>query len=72
MGNTQDIQRLYNSLNNDIMLILKSITQMIYFMRGGISYEHALYGMSFIEREIATDFISQRLKEEIKSPHPVY
>lgn len=54
------------------MLILKSIVQMVYFMRGGVSYEHGLYAMSYIEREVATDLISQRLKEEVKSPHPVY
>jgi len=45
---------------------------MVYFMRGAISYERALYGMNFIEREIVSDYITKRLKDESKSMHPVY
>jgi len=63
---------MYGKLNNEVKMLIQNITQMIYFMRGSISYEKALYGMSFVEREIITDYISNRLKEESKSMHPNY
>jgi len=71
-GSQEEIQKLYKRLNSDTKLLLQSTIQIIYFMRGSISYERALYGMSFIEREVASDYVTKRLKEESKSIHPVY
>lgn len=41
-------------------------------MRGGVSYDYMLYGMSYIEREIMSDFVTKRVNEEVKTTHPVY
>ena len=41
-------------------------------MRGGVSYDHALYGMSYVERDIMGEHVAKRLEQEVKSPHPVY
>ncbi len=71
-GSKKEIQNLYKRLNSDAKLLLQSTIQIIYFMRGAISYERALYGMCFIEREIASDYVTKRLKEESKTLHPVY
>lgn len=68
----EEIQKLYNRLNNDTKIILENIVKMTYFMRGAISYDHALYGMSYVERDIVLDHVSKRLETESKSPHPVY
>lgn len=71
-GTAEEIQTLYNRLGNDVKLLIQSTVQMVYFMRGSISYETALYGMNFIEREITSDYITKRLKDESKSINPVY
>jgi len=68
----EEIQKLYNRLNNDTKIILENIVKMTYFMRVAISYDHALYGMSYVERDIVLDHVQKRLETESKSPHPVY
>ena len=71
-GTPDQILAMYNRLNGEVTAILNSIVQLTYFMRGGMKYDHILYGMSYIEREIAFDYVSKRLEMEMKSPHPVY
>jgi len=63
---------MYKRLNNDVKNLLDSIVQLTYFMRGGMKYDHILYGMSYVEREIALDYVTKRLETEMKSPHPNY
>ncbi len=63
---------MYKMLNGETKAILHSIVQLTYFMRGGMTYNQVLYTMSFIEREIALDYVNTRLEIESKSPHPVY
>ncbi len=41
-------------------------------MRGSMIYNDIMYSMSFVERDMAMDFINKRLEQESKSPHPVY
>ena len=57
---------MYNRLNNDTKNILTGITQLAYFMRGGMTYNQILFTMSYIEREIAMDFVTKRLEAEAK------
>ena len=59
-------------MSTEVKTLLNSVTQMVYFMRGGVQYDYALYGMSYVERELINKFISDRLEKEAKSPHPVY
>ena len=63
---------MYRRLNGEVKALLNSVVQIAYFMRGGMRYDHILYGMSYIEREIAMDYISKRLEAELKSPNPNY
>lgn len=72
MGKPEDIKRLYNQMNNETKTLIRNVTQLIYFMRGSVSYDKAMYAMTYVEREIIMDYISDRLKEEAKSTHPVY
>ncbi len=59
-------------MNGESKTLIRNVTQLIYFMRGSVSYDKAMYAMSYIEREIIMDYISSRLTEEAKSMHPVY
>lgn len=72
MGTPEDVQKLYGRLNFEIKTILNNVIQMVYFMRGGVGYDHALYGMSYIERDQMNEYINSRLEKEAKSSNPNY
>jgi len=63
---------MYKRLNREVRAMYREITELTYFMRGGMSYEHILYSMSYIQREIAIEFVEKRLETEMKSVHPNY
>ncbi len=63
---------MYKMLNGETRAILHSVVQLAYFMRGAMTYNQILYTMSYVEREIAFDYVNSRLEIESKSPHPVY
>jgi len=71
-GTPEQISAMYKRLNSEVSVLIKNSVQLAYFMRGGMRYEHILYGMSYVEREIAFDYVSKRLEIELKSPHPNY
>lgn len=71
-GTPEQISTLHNKLNNEVRGLLNSVVQLTYFMRGGMTYDHILYGMSYIEREIALEYVNKRLEIESKSAHPNY
>ena len=50
---------------------MKSVIQLVYFMRGSISYNEMM-NMTFVEREMVGDFIKERLEQESKRSNPVY
>lgn len=51
--------------------LLRSIVQLVYFMRGSIQYNDML-NMSLVERETVNDFIQERLETESKKMYPNY
>lgn len=51
--------------------LLKRITRLVYFMRGGLQYDVAL-NRTHIEREIMEEFIEERLKAESEKMYPNY
>lgn len=55
----------------EVSMIIKSVIQLVYFMRGSISYNDMM-NMSFAERQMINDFISERLEQESKRMNPVY
>ncbi|MNC78100.1 hypothetical protein D3C75_1302330 [compost metagenome] len=40
-------------------------------MRGGLQY-HDAFDMTPVERDLMNDFVSERIEQELKSPHPNY
>jgi hypothetical protein len=51
--------------------ILSNCMELIYYMRGSVSYEEAML-MSVPEREIMAELVNKKLKEASKMPHPVF
>lgn len=67
----QEVQRHIVRLGREIKSIVKSAFEISYYSRGAWSYEHVLK-MSKAERDIAVDFIEERLEIAKKSTFPVY
>jgi hypothetical protein len=70
-GNMQAVEQHIIKLGVEIKRLVKTAFEISYWSRGAWSY-HSVLGMSQAEREIATEFINERLKVAAKSPHPVY
>jgi predicted esterase len=62
---------MFNNMRDDIAKTIKSVIQLVYFMRGSISYNDMM-NMTQMEREMVNDFISERLAQEAKRANPVY
>ncbi len=63
---------MYARLNRDTKIIIDNTLQLAYFMRGAMLYNDIMYSMSYIERDMAMDFVQKRIEQEKKNPHPVY
>jgi len=70
-GSTEDIMEMFDRMGRERKRTIKSIVQLVYFMRGSIQYEHMM-NMTMIEREIINEFIEDRLEVEGKKMYPVY
>ena len=62
---------MFSSFRREVNGIMKSVIQLVYFMRGSISYNEMM-NMTFVEREMVGDFIKERLEQESKRSNPVY
>lgn len=62
---------MFDRLQGDARNIVNSIIEMVYFMRGSISYEEMMRRTPG-ERQLINDFLNRRIESEKKSPHPVY
>ena len=62
---------MINSMARDTRSLLRQAVEIAWFSRGSIQYESAL-AMSPLERDIAIEFVNERLEAQKKSPHPVY
>lgn len=51
--------------------LLSQIYELVYFYRGGITYEEAM-NMSPGERDIATRWVNKRIEAAAKMPIPIY
>ena len=65
------VGKLIKRLGGEIKGIIKSALEISYYSRGGWSYA-AVLGMSQGERELAVEFINERLKIAGKQMFPVY
>lgn len=70
-GDMDAVQKLINRLGIEIKGIVKSALEISYYSRGAWSYNQVLQ-MSQAEREMAVDFINERLTIAGKSMYPVY
>jgi hypothetical protein len=70
-GDTSRIAAMINSMGVDVRNLLKQAVEIAWFSRGSIQYETAL-NMSPLERDIAIQFVNERLEGQKKSPYPVY
>jgi len=58
-------------MGSEVRAIIKSAQDISYFSRGAWPY-HTVLQMTQAEREMAVDFINERLKIAAKSMFPVY
>lgn len=62
---------MIDSLAHDTRTLLKQAVEIAWYSRGSIQYETAL-AMSPLERDIAIEFVNNRLEMQKKSMNPVY
>lgn len=70
-GDMNAVQKLIARLGSEIKNLVKSALEISYYSRGAWSYSQVL-NMSQAEREMAVEFINERLKSQAKSMFPVY
>ena len=70
-GDMGAVSRLIKQMGIEISNIVKSALEISYYSRGGWSYETVL-NMSQGERDLALEFINERLKVAAKQTFPVY
>ena len=62
---------MFAGLERDINILLESVIEACYFMRGAITYEEMMMRTPG-ERQRITDFVKKRLKLESKKVNPIY
>lgn len=70
-GDMQAVQAHIVRLGKEIKSMVKAAFEVSYYSRGAWSYEHVLR-MSPAERDLAIEFINERLELASKSAFPVY
>lgn len=62
---------MFDRLQNDAVAIVDSCIEMVYFMRGAISYDSMMMKTPG-ERQRINNFLGRRLEAEKKNPNPIY
>lgn len=62
---------MFDRLQGDAKNVVKRVIELVYFMRGAISYEEMMRRTPG-ERQMIDEFLGQRLEIEKKNPHPIY
>ncbi|TFG97008.1 hypothetical protein E4H12_09715 [Candidatus Thorarchaeota archaeon] len=62
---------MFGRLQADSRALIKEVVQLVYFMRGGVTYEEMMRRTPG-ERSEISDFIEKRLEDESKKMNPVY
>ena len=70
-GTPDDIRQMFKTLNGSVKEIIKSVVQLVYFMRGSIQYDDMMWRTP-LERDLISEFIKDRLEGEAKKQFPVY
>lgn len=69
-GDRTKIIEMIDRLNLEVKGLVKSAQEISYWSRGAWNYETVL-NMSAFERDMAVEFINERLKQAAKSPFPM-
>ncbi len=70
-GTPDDIRQMFKTLNGSVKEIIKSVVQLVYFMRGSIQYDDMMWRTP-LERDLISEFIKDRLEGVAKNQFPVY
>ena len=70
-GDMAAVQRLIVRLGKEVKSLIRSALEISYYSRGAWPYDRVLL-MSQAEREMAIEFVNERLKVAAKSQFPVY
>lgn len=70
-GDMNAVQQLITRLGGEIRSLVKSALDISYYSRGAWPY-HTVLNMSQAEREMAVEFINERLEIAKKSAFPIY
>jgi hypothetical protein len=62
---------MFARLSQEASSIVKHIIELVYFMRGGVTYEEMMRRTPG-ERHLIEEFLNARLEAEKKNPHPTY
>lgn len=70
-GDMPAVRKLIGRLGREIKMLVQSALEISWYSRGGWSYQQVLM-MSQAEREMAVEFINERLTAAAKMSHPVF
>lgn len=62
---------MFDDLREGSRAMIKGVIQLVYFMRGAISYTEMM-GLTHGEREMISEFLKQRLEIESDRVNPIY
>ena len=62
---------MFDILNKSARILIRSVVELVYYMRGSIQYDDMMWRTPF-EREVMAEFIKDRLEKEAKKDFPVY
>jgi len=71
VGTVEQIQQMFKRLQDESSALVRSVVDLIYFMRGALHYDEAM-NMTPGERDIVKEYIKNRLEQEKDNPYPNY
>ena len=69
-GDAEQIGGYINQLGAETRSILRSATELVYYMRGGLTYTEVM-NMSAGEREVVANFVNKAMKNAKDDPRTV-
>lgn len=70
-GKPAEIKEMIDRMQSESRALIKSLVNLVYFMRGSISYDQMMW-MTFAEREVVKDFLDERFEIEKNRTNPIY
>lgn len=61
---------MLNLFNKEGKSILNTIINLTYYMRGSIQYDRIM-NMTYVERQMISEFIEKRIDMQSKTPYPI-